>query len=492
MDRGGFVWTRYALDDAGFLERITSPVRYVSTRGQAATLGFLDAMLAGLARDGGLYAPETLPEIPSEAISALAGLPYAVAAARIVTPFVAGEIADGDLRAMAEAAYANFRHAARAPVVEIGDNLFLLELFHGPTLAFKDFAMQLLGRLMSHALAARGQRATILGATSGDTGAAAIEAFGGGERTDVFILYPHGRVSEVQRRQMTTVDKPGVHAIAINGTFDDCQDIVKALFNDLAFRDELALSGVNSINWARILAQIVYYFTAAVALGAPHRQITFAVPTGNFGDVLAGYYAKRMGLPARRLVVATNENDILARTLAGGAYLPLGVKATQSPSMDIQVSSNFERLLFEAYGRDAGAIRGLMGALKQGGEFVVARDALGRIRADFDACRVSEAECVDEMRRAYRESGLILDPHTAVGVHAARSALADDPATPVVALATAHPAKFPDAVEAATGVRPKLPAHLADLLVRRERFSVLPNDARAVAAFVRERARIKV
>jgi threonine synthase len=488
---GGFTQARYALDDAGFHGRINSLVRYVSTRGQAATLGFLDAMLAGLARDGGLYAPEALPKLTPEAISTLAGRPYAEVAARIVAPFVEGEIADDELREMTQAAYANFRHAARAPVVEIDDNLFLLELFHGPTLAFKDFAMQWLGRLMNHALGQRGERATILGATSGDTGAAAIEAFGGGARTDVFILYPHGRVSEVQRRQMTTVDKTGVHAIAIEGTFDDCQDIVKALFNDLKFRDELALSGVNSINWARILAQIVYYFTAAVALGAPRRPVSFAVPTGNFGDVLAGYYAKRMGLPVSRLVVATNENDILARTLNGGPYRPLGVKATQSPSMDIQVSSNFERLLFESYGRDADAIRGLMGSLKQGGEFVVAPEALSRIRADFDACRASENECADEMRRAYRESGLILDPHTAIGVHAARAALARDRSTPVVALATAHPAKFPDAVEAATGFRPALPAHLADLLGRREKLQALPNEARAVATYVRERARIK-
>ena len=465
-------------------------MRYISTRGQAPTLGFLDAMLAGLARDGGLYAPETLPKVAAGDIAALAGLPYPVAARRIVTPFVAGEIADADLAAMAEAAYAEFRHIAKAPLVQLGDNLFLLELFHGPTLAFKDFAMQWLGRLMNHALAARGARATILGATSGDTGAAAIDAFGGGARTDVFILYPQGRVSDVQRRQMTTVDKPGVHAIAIEGSFDDCQDIVKALFNDLPFRDELALSGVNSINWARILAQIVYYFTSAVALGGPHRPVSFAVPTGNFGDILAGYYAKRMGLPIERLIVATNENDILARTLASGAYQPLGVRPTQSPSMDIQVSSNFERLLFDAYGRDAAAVRGLMGALKQGGGFEISPAALAYIRADFDASRASEAECAAEMARVRAETGYIVDPHTAVGLHAARAALAAQPHVPVIALATAHPAKFPDAVEAATGVRPALPPKLADIGERRERFSVLPNDPRAVAAFVRERARI--
>jgi threonine synthase len=464
-------------------------VRYVSTRGQAPALGFIDAMLAGLARDGGLYVPETLPAMSANEIAALAGLPYAEAATRIVAPFVGGEITEADLRAMAEAAYSQFRHAAKAPLTQLDDNLFLLELFHGPTLAFKDFAMQWLGRLMNHALERRGQRATILGATSGDTGAAAIEAFGGGARTDVFILYPQGRVSDVQRRQMTTVDRPGVHAIAVEGTFDDCQDIVKALFNDLAFRDELALSGVNSINWARILAQIVYYFTSAVALGAPFRPVSFAVPTGNFGDVLAGFYAKRMGLPVERLVIATNENDILARALATGAYKPLGVRPTQSPSMDIQVSSNFERLLFDAYGRDASAVRGLMGSLKQGGDFTITPAALGLIRADFDARRASEAECAAEITRVYRETGVVIDPHTAIGVHAARQNLQVAPHTPVIALATAHPAKFPDAVEAATGQRPALPAKLADLGRRTERFDVLPNEPSAIARFVRERAR---
>ena len=466
-------------------------MRYVSTRGEAPTLGFLDAMLAGLARDGGLYAPETVPNISPQAISALAGLSYAEAAATIVTPFVAGEISDDELFAMATEAYAGFRHAAKAPIAQLGDNLFLLELFHGPTLAFKDFAMQWLGRLMNHTLAARNGRATILGATSGDTGAAAIEAFGGGVRTDIFILYPHGRISDVQRRQMTTVDKPGVYAIAIEGSFDDCQDIVKALFNDLSFRDALSLSGVNSINWARILAQIVYYFTSAVSLGAPQRKISFVVPTGNFGDILAGYYAKRMGLTIERLVIATNENDILRRTLATGVCKPLGVKATASPSMDIQVSSNFERLLFEAYFRDAAAVRGLMGSLRQAGEFAIAPAALKEIRADFDASRTSEDECAAEIARAYRESGVVLDPHTAVGSHVARAALIMNPATPIISLATAHPAKFPDAIEKAIGVRPELPPHLKTIMHSHERIHVLPNDARAVASFVRDRARVR-
>jgi len=465
-------------------------VRYLSTRGEAPRLDFCDAMLAGLARDGGLYVPERLTPLAPAAIRALAGLPYAEAATRVVAPFVGEDFTAAELAELARDAYSGFRHAATAPLIQLDANLFLLELFHGPTLAFKDFAMQWLGRAMDRALERRDRRATILGATSGDTGAAAIEAFGGLPRADVFILFPTGRVSDVQRRQMTTVDKPNVHAIAIEGSFDDCQAIVKALFSDLAFRDELGLSGVNSINWARILAQIVYYFTAAAALGAPDRRIAFAVPTGNFGDVLAGYYAKGMGLPISRLTIATNENDILARALATGLYKPLGVKATQSPSMDIQVSSNFERLLFEVYGRDAGAVRGLMGALKQAGEFSIAPPSLGAIRRDFDAERVDEQACAEEMARVYRDSGVVVDPHSAVGVHAARAALARDPATPVISLATAHPAKFPEAVERAIGRRPELPPHLAEVVSRREHYATLANDPAAVARFVRERARV--
>jgi threonine synthase len=464
-------------------------VHYVSTRGQAPRQGFLEAMLAGLARDGGLYTPEAAPALTPADIADLAGRPYAEAAATLMAPFVGGDFGLAELKAMTEDAYGGFRHAARAPLTQLDDNLFLLELFHGPTLAFKDFAMQFLGRAMNRALAARGARATIVGATSGDTGAAAIEAFGGGANTDVFILFPHGRVSEVQRRQMTTVDRPGVHALAIDGSFDDCQDIVKGLFGDLAFRDRMSLSGVNSINWARILAQIVYYFTSAVSLGAPGRAVSFSVPTGNFGDVLAGWYAKRMGLPVERLIVATNENDILARALGSGEYRPAGVKPTQSPSMDIQVSSNFERLLFERLGRDAERLRGAMAALRQSGGFTIPAEALDAIRAEFDATRCSEDECAAEMARAWRESGALIDPHTAVGVHAAREALKRDPGTPVVALATAHPAKFPDAVEAATGQRPALPRRLADLMERRERVTRLPNDARAVADFVAAHAR---
>ena len=452
-------------------------------------LGFSDALLAGLARDGGLYLPLSIPLFQPDAIRALSGVPYAEAAARIMAPFVGEDFVSDEMKSLTAAAYAGFRHAAVAPLAQIDDNLFALELFHGPTLAFKDFAMQWLGRAMNLVLRERGARATIIGATSGDTGAAAIEAFAEQSQVEVFILYPHGRVSDVQRRQMTTVNRANVHALAIQGSFDDCQRIVKDLFGDLALRDEMRLSGVNSINWARILAQIVYYFVGAVALGAPDRPVSFAVPTGNFGDVLAGYYAKRMGLPIERLIVATNENDILARTLASGRYAPTEVKATQSPSMDIQVSSNFERLLFEASGRDPKEVVGQMSALAEEGSFTISAPALARIRADFDAFRVDEPACAGEMGRVYRLSGMMIDPHSAVGVHAARKALAASPATRVIALGTAHPAKFPDAVEAATGVRPPLPEPLKDLMERKEAIVVLPNSHRAVADYLRQTAR---
>ncbi len=464
-------------------------MQYISTRGAAPTLGFTDALLTGLARDGGLYAPLSLPQWSPESIRSLSGLDYAETACRVTAPFVGGEFGASELKAITADAYSGFWRAATAPLVQIDANLFALELFHGPTLAFKDFAMQWLGRAMNRALARRGARATILGATSGDTGAAAIEAFGGQTRTDVYILYPQGRVSDVQRRQMTTVGKANIHALAIEGTFDDCQRIVKDLFRDLAFRDEMRLAGVNSINWARILAQIVYYFVSAVALGAPGRSLSFSVPTGNFGDVLAGYYAKRMGLPIERLMIATNENDILARALASGRYQPRDVKATQSPSMDIQVSSNFERLLFEASGQRPEMVRSLMADFANDGAFTIPSAILQRVRADFSAERVDEAACAAEMLRVYRESGLLIDPHSAVGVAAARSALAAAPATPVVALCTAHPAKFPDPVERATGVRPQLPSHLADLMDRDETIVTLPNDRKAVADYLRQTAR---
>jgi len=463
-------------------------LRYLSTRGQAPDLAFDDVVLAGLAGDGGLYLPASYPNVAAEDISRLAGLPYAAAAARLIAPFVDGAGRDA-LEAAAAAAYAGFSHAAVAPLTQIGDNLFVLELFHGPTLAFKDLAMQLLGRLMNHVLRERGLRATIVGATSGDTGAAAIEAFRGQDAVDVFILYPDGRVSDVQRRQMTTVADSNVHTLAINGSFDDAQAILKSLFRDAAWRARLGLAGVNSINWARVVAQMVYYFTSGVSLGAPHRKISFAVPTGNFGDVLAGYVAKRMGLPVERLIVATNANDILARALATGRYEPRGVTPTQSPSMDIQVSSNFERLLFDATGRDAATTRAAFASLEQSGGFDIPAGALEAIRADFDAHAVGEAETTSEIARTWRESGYVLDPHTATGVSAARARLAEDPSTPVVALATAHPAKFPDAIEHAIGRRPAPPDRLKPILAASERFARIESDVARVKSFIEENAR---
>jgi threonine synthase len=465
-------------------------VLHVSTRGEAPAIGFTDALLTGLARDGGLYVPQRWPALEPAAIAGLSGKRYADAAERVIGALVDGEIARPELRRMIDAAYGAFRHPAVCPLVQIGDNLFVLELFHGPTLAFKDVAMRLLAQLMDHVLRQRGARATIVGATSGDTGSAAIDAFKGLDQVDVFILFPHGRVSDVQRRQMTTVDAANVHAIAVEGHFDDCQALVKAMFNNGRFRDELQLSAVNSINWARIAAQAVYYFTAAVSLGAPHRPVSFSVPTGNFGDVLAGWVAKRMGLPIARLMVGTNENDILHRTLAHGTYEVRGVTPTTSPSMDIQVSSNFERLLFEAYGREAGSVRALMANLSQSRAFAIAREPLARIRAEFASAAVREDEVADEIRATWEDAGYMLDPHSAVGVRAARTLLHNEPATPVVALATAHPAKFPEAVERATRVRPELPSHLIDLLTRAERFSRLPSEQAAVERFIRERARV--
>ena len=462
-------------------------MRFVSTRGEAPILGFSDAVLSGLASDGGLYLPEIWPQIPADEIAAFAGKPYADVAFAIISRFTAGEIAPDRLKSLIAAAYQTFRHPSVTPLVEIAPNRFVLELFHGPTLAFKDVAMQFLSRVMDLILAERSARATIVGATSGDTGSAAIEAFRGRDSTDIFILHPHGRTSEVQRRQMTTVLDGNVHNIALEGTFDDCQAIVKGLFRAGPFRDELKLSGVNSINWGRIVAQIVYYFTAAVSLGAPHRPVTFVVPTGNFGDIFAGYAAKRMGLPVANLVIATNSNDILARTLETGAYETGGVVPTISPSMDIQVSSNFERLLLEALGRDGAALTGLMNGLGQSGAFAIPEPALAAIRADFAAARTDEAETREAIRATLAGSGYLLDPHTAVGVSVARRL--HDPAVPMVTLATAHPAKFPAAVRAAAGVEPPLPPWLADLYNRPERYDVLDNDARKVETFVLERTR---
>ena len=464
-------------------------MKYVSTRGEAPSLGFCDALLAGLARDGGLYVPESWPTLTKREIRALRGKSYQEIAFAILTPFVDGEIADDKFRAMIDEAYATFRHPAVTPLVQTGPNSFVLELFHGTTLAFKDVAMQLLARLMDHVLAERGERATIVGATSGDTGGAAIDAFAGRERTDIFILFPEGKVSPVQQRQMTTSTASNVHALAIKGNFDDCQSLVKEMFNDTAFRDGVALSGVNSINWGRIMAQVVYYFTTAIALGGPDRKISFTVPTGNFGDIFAGYVAKKMGLPIDKLVVATNDNDILARTLKTGRYEMRAVKATTSPSMDIQISSNFERLLFEAYDRDASKVRAAMESLKQSGAFEIEEPALKAIRREFRAGRATEKDVAGTIKSVLAETGYLLDPHSAIGVFVA--AKHEKPGSPMVTLATAHPAKFPAAVKSACGIDPALPTWLADLMVREERFDILEAELKIVEKFINDHARIR-
>ena len=457
-------------------------MRYQSTRGEAPELGFEDVLLTGLARDGGLYVPANWPQLSASALRGLRGLAYEEVAFAVLHPFVAGAVPEAELRRMLAEAYGGFGHPAVAPLKQLDDNHWLLELFHGPTLAFKDVAMQLLARLMDWALARRHTRATIVGATSGDTGGAAIEAFKASRHASLFILHPHGRVSDVQRRQMTTVNSPAVHNIAIAGNFDDCQAIVKALFNDHGFRDRVGLAGVNSINWARIMAQIVYYVTAAVSLGAPDRGISFCVPTGNFGDIYAGLVAKRMGLPIDRLIVATNVNDILDRALKTGRYDMRGVTPSSSPSMDIQVSSNFERLLFDVHQRDANTVRRLMASLAQSGAFHIGARELAEIRNEFDSGASGEDATAATIRDTLAATGELLDPHTAVGYAVARRQPAS--ASAMVTLATAHPAKFPDAVEKACGVRPGLPQRLAHLLTAEERFTVLPNSSEAVRDFI--------
>jgi threonine synthase len=416
-------------------------------------------------------------------IAALDGMPYEEVAVRVMLPYLGDAFAEDEFRGIVARAYAGFGHAARCPLKQIGANDWLLELFHGPTLAFKDVAMQLIGGLFEASLKRSGRRITIVGATSGDTGSAAIEAFRGKAGVEVFILYPDGRVSEVQRRQMTTPSEANVHALAIDGDFDAAQARLKDMFNDHAFRDAVGLAGVNSINWARVLAQTVYYFTAAVALGAPHRKVSFTVPTGNFGDIFAGYVAKRMGLPIDRLVIATNRNDILHRTLETGVHAKEGVAPTISPSMDIQVSSNFERLLYELCDREGAAVVALMAELAETGRFKLPQGALDRLRAGFDSARASEEETSAAIRATLRATGEVICPHTAVGVHAA-ALRRGDPAVPMVVLATAHPAKFPDAVEAACGIRPALPSRLADLMQRPERITRVADDLAAIEAVI--------
>jgi threonine synthase len=468
-------------------------MRYVSTRDarpNPASHSFEEVLLAGLAEDGGLYVPEALPALD---FAALAGLSYADLAARIVGLFAEGSFGRGELRRLCETAYASFRHAAVTPLVQLDERLWLLELFHGPTLAFKDLALQLLGQLFDAALARRGERVTIVGATSGDTGSAALEACRDRAAIDIFFLYPHGRISEVQRRQMTTVAAPNCHAVAIEGTFDDCQDLVKALFVDAALRRDLSLSAMNSINFARIAAQIVYYVAAGMALGAPGRAVSFTVPTGNFGNIYAAHLARAMGLPIERLVLATNANDILTRYLAHGDMSITGVTPSLSPSMDIQVASNFERLLFELKGRNGVAVARAVAAFRRDGALPADDQAWQAAAKSFAGHRVDDAGTLAEIGNTYKRTGMLIDPHTAVAVAAARARLEDDQGgdAPMVALATAHPAKFADAVEQATGVRLPLPSALGEIMEKPERVAVLPNNIAAVARFIRERARLR-
>lgn len=460
-------------------------MRYISTRGAAPALAFDDVLLTGLARDGGLYVPESWPRFSPGELRALSGLPYHEIAYRVMAPFVEGAIDSAVFERIVAETYRDFDHAAVAPLTQLSANEWVMELFHGPTLAFKDYAMQLLGRLFDHVLAARGERVTIVGATSGDTGSAAIEAFRGRKSAQVVILHPKGRVSEVQRRQMTTVLDDNVHNIAIEGTFDDCQDLLKGLFNDEAFRDQVKLSGINSINWARILGQVAYYFVAGAALGAPDRKLAFAVPTGNFGNIYAGYAARLMGQPIERLVLVTNRNDILARLLATGEMRVDTVHPTLSPSMDIQVASNFERLLFDLYERDGKALAAEMQNFRKNGAMSLGEARLRQARQVFTGHRVDDDETLATIAEVHRATGEVLDPHSAVGVAGAR-ALPRPSTMPMITLATAHPAKFPDAVARAINLRPALPPQLADLLQRPERAASLPNDIEQLKTFVRD------
>ena len=456
-------------------------MRYVSTRGRAAELGFTEVLLAGLASDGGLYVPAEWPCLPEAGDTPT----YAARAAQIMQMFVGDDIAADALATMCVDAYAAFDHPAVVPLVQIGDEHFVQELFHGPTLAFKDVALQLVGLLFEHVLAAKDRRVTIVGATSGDTGSAAIDGVKHCTHADIFILYPKGRTSEVQRRQMTTVDSPNVHVIAIDGSFDDCQDLVKAMFNDEAFRDRLHLSAVNSINWARVMAQVVYYVTATDHLRG---QVNFSVPSGNFGNVFSGWIARQMGAPIGRLIVASNSNDILARFFNDNDMSTRPVVASLSPSMDIQISSNFERLLFEINHRDGGMTADQLQHLRSSGRLSIEPDQRAEhIDGSFAAVRLDDDETIDVMRRLHESTGMLVDPHTAVGVGAAER-LAAQVAGPIVTLATAHPAKFPDAVERATGIRPELPPHLADLMRRPEHVTDLPDELGAVQRFIEAQA----
>ena len=461
---------------------------YISTRGTAPALTFKEALLVGLAEDGGLYVPREWPQFSAEKIRSFKGMDYCEVAFHVIKAFVDGEIDDAPLRRMIDEAYATFHHPAVVPLMQTGANNWVLEVIYGPTLAFKDVAMQILARLMDHVLTEQGRRLTIVGATSGDTGGAALEAFQACEGIDTFFMFPEGKVSDVQRKQMTTIGAANAHAIAIDGSFDDCQNMVKDMFNDAEFRDGVQLSAVNSINWGRVMAQTVYYFTAAVALGAPDRAIAFTVPTGNFGDIFAGFVAKQMGLGIDKLVIATNENDILSRALSTGNYTLSDVEVTITPSMDIQISSNFERLLFEATGRDSLVVRDLMAELKANGSYVLPEHVRQYITDLFSSGTANQVQTLETMAQVYTRSGYLADPHTAVAIRVAE--LVDTGTVPMVTLATAHPAKFPDAVEKATGQFVTVPQWAVQRADNAEVLNVLKNDICAVKKFIMEKSRI--
>lgn len=460
-------------------------MKYISTRGQSEPLDFEDALLMGMAPDGGLYVPAEWPEFSPAKIASFSSLSYPELALSVITPFVGNSMDRATLADLIDQAYRNFSHRAIAPMVQIGHGEWVLELFHGPTLAFKDFALQLLGGLLEHALKKRSRHVTIVGATSGDTGSAAIAGCQGKEHMDMFILHPKGRVSDVQRRQMTTIQSQNVHNIAIDGTFDDCQALVKAMFNDTEFRNKHHLAAVNSINWARIMAQIVYYFYAAVQLGAPWRSLSFVVPTGNFGNIFAGYAAKKMGLPIRRLILATGRNDILSRFIRTGRYESGEVHPTIAPSIDIQVASNFERLLFDMVGRESSEVRRMMEEFSKTGLIELDESAMNRLHRLFASATIQEDTIRQTIGDVYQESGMLLDPHSAVGVAAGRE-LRQGNGEGLVYLATAHPAKFPDAVREATGVIPDIPERLQDALSGEERCENLPNDLATVEQYIEE------
>ena len=465
-------------------------MKYISTRGEAASLSFEDVVLTGLASDGGLYVPETIPTFSQDEIASWAGLSYQELAFKIMSPFVAGSIPDADLKGLIERSYENFRHDAIAPLVQTAHNEWILELFQGPTLAFKDFALQFLGNLLDYILEKRKQKVVIMGATSGDTGSAAIEGCRRCDNVDIFILHPHQRVSDVQRKQMTTVLEDNVHNIALQGNFDDCQNMVKASFADQSFLpDGRQLVAVNSINWARIMAQIVYYFYAGLALGSPHKKMSFSVPTGNFGDIFAGYLAKRMGLPIDQLVVATNSNDILHRCLSENDHSRKPLHHSLSPSMDIMVSSNFERMLFDVYGNDGAKIKALMESFKSGA-MTLSVEAFGRLQEIFTSYRLDDDEMISVIKDVFENTEYLLDPHTAIGLEAARKTRRSKD-IPMICLATAHPAKFPEAIKkAGQSEDPALPLHMKDLFERKEKYEVLNDDIETVQNFIANNVRL--